>query len=544
MKNYYHTNRSKIIIGLLLALFIPHNFILALVSPASQSVFHQEVLTASQLKTGATLNLFNNDFKVILPANEKAESDVSVELGQLNENLDYPWNLNKLSQVYQFDFKPGTKKEFTLRLNYQEEAKLQEYKQIFFYDKNSATWKPLISKDYPEKKYVEARTSLSFARVAVFSYPQILVTGQASWYAYKGGNFAASPDFPKGSRLRVTNLANGKFIDVTVNDYGPNRLRLPNRVIDLDKQAFKKIASLGAGLVNVKVEPLEIKADSAGRILGLPKSGAAIQPTITSEAAIVFRESDQKVLWEKNSAKVLPLASLTKLVAVKTFLDEGSNRERLNEKVSYNVQDEKYNYEYCSANESAKIKLQDGDQLTIKDLIYSALVGSANNAVESLVRVSGLSRSEFIARMNEKVESWGTEGTHFVEPTGLSPQNISSVKDYAFITQAVSADQIIQLASVTMQYKFSNLNNQKPHTINNTNRLLGLYRYPITGSKTGYLEEAGYCLMTRIKLGNDNLVIVTFKSKDRNASFSETEELMRYGLNQAKNSIVKAAAIK
>lgn len=81
-------------------------------------------------------------------------------------------------------------------------------------------------------------------------------TGIASWYNFKDGAFAASPYFKKGSVLRVTNLANGKFVDVLVNDYGPNKRKHPNRVIDLDRLAFQKIASLKLGLVRVKINHL------------------------------------------------------------------------------------------------------------------------------------------------------------------------------------------------------------------------------------------------------------------------------------------------
>lgn len=82
--------------------------------------------------------------------------------------------------------------------------------------------------------------------------------GLASWYSYRGGLFAASTKFKKGSVLRVVNPANGKHVDVVVNDYGPSKRRYPNRIIDLDRVAFKKIAYLGAGVINIVVYPLLI----------------------------------------------------------------------------------------------------------------------------------------------------------------------------------------------------------------------------------------------------------------------------------------------
>lgn len=88
--------------------------------------------------------------------------------------------------------------------------------------------------------------------------PGYMTEGTASWYAYKGCDCAASPDFPKGSYVKVTRLNDpSKSVIVRINDYGPERDIFPDRVIDLDKVAFQKIAPLGAGLTNVKVEPVE-----------------------------------------------------------------------------------------------------------------------------------------------------------------------------------------------------------------------------------------------------------------------------------------------
>ena len=76
-------------------------------------------------------------------------------------------------------------------------------------------------------------------------------------YKYKNCDCAASPDYPKGTMLKVTNLENGKSIIVKVNDWGPERDKHPDRVIDLDKTAFKKLGSLSRGLLkNVRVEPV------------------------------------------------------------------------------------------------------------------------------------------------------------------------------------------------------------------------------------------------------------------------------------------------
>ncbi len=548
-KNATILGRIGIAALMTLAFLLPSNVILALVGDGNPlNLETSVVVNDSELKVGKTVTAFNNNLRLVFPAASSTlelAPTAEIKFTQLNEEVPTPWNLNKISHVYQFDFGaqvlPPT---FNLEIGYQEKQALHEYKQIFFYDKNADTWKPLVTKDYADKNYVAAAISMPFSRVVVLSYPGVLVSGKASWYAYKGGLFTASPDFPKGSKLRVYNLANGKFVDVIVNDYGPERLKHPDRVVDLDKVAFKKIASTGAGIINVRVEPLDIKVDSAGRLMGLPKLGASVIPNLSAKNVIVMRESDQQILFSKNSTSTVPLASLTKMVAIKTFLDLNNNRQRLAEVVSYKLQDEKNNYVYCKPWESPKVSFKEGDKATIKDLIYSSLAGSLNNTVETLVRVSGVSRAEFIKAMNDNVKNWGAQKTVFVEPTGLSPKNMTTAYDYALIIKKISPDPIISSASTIKKYTFKNVNNQKPHTINNTNYLLDLSKYRISSSKTGYLEEAGYCLMTRFKSGNDNLIVITMNAQNRTASFNETQELMNYSSRLLAEGKVGLASVK
>jgi len=90
------------------------------------------------------------------------------------------------------------------------------------------------------------------------SEDSLRIIGRASWYYNRGGLFAASTKFKKGSVLRVINPANNKYVDVTINDYGPNKRKYPNRIIDLDKFAFQKIAALKSGLIKIIIQPLQV----------------------------------------------------------------------------------------------------------------------------------------------------------------------------------------------------------------------------------------------------------------------------------------------
>ena len=483
-------------------------------------------LDKETIAKGYTVTGFEENLKLSLVPGILSE-DTRVDMEEI-EGMSLPFNLEKLSSVYQFEFRNKTAydnhKPFYIQFSYDEEN--SDYKQVFFFDSNYNTWRPLPTRDYPEENFVRSLIHLPYARIAVFSHPDVMGQGDASWYAYKGGNFAASPDFPKGSIIRVHNMANDKYVDVEINDFGPDRSIFPNRIIDLDKEAFKEISSTSAGIIQVKIEPLHIVKDKSNRTLGLTAEGAHLEPEISAQAAVILDEESGDVLWQKNGEEVLPIASLTKLMAVKVFLD---NNRDLKQVVEYKYQDEEYNYQYCAKWESARIRLDEGDKLTVNDLIYSSLVGSANNTVETLVRYSGLSRDAFIQAMNDKAIALGAESTHFDEPTGLSTKNVSSALDYAIIAKEVLQDPVIASAVSARQYSFSTIGGDKVRNLYNTNSWLRYSVMPFTASKTGYLHEAKYCLMSRIQSpDNRQLISVVLGAETRNESLFSTKDVFNY----------------
>lgn len=124
------------------------------------------------------------------------------------------------------------------------------------WDEMSGLWSDIPSKSIPERNVVRALIPVLSTYLAVFADDRVLESGVASWYNYKNCNCAASPDYPKGTKLKVTNIANRKSVVVRVNDYGPDRAQFPDRVIDLDRQAFLQIANPKHGVARVKVEPI------------------------------------------------------------------------------------------------------------------------------------------------------------------------------------------------------------------------------------------------------------------------------------------------
>ncbi|MBL7057934.1 serine hydrolase [Patescibacteria group bacterium] len=499
---------------------------------AEEDIVNEEFyinLNKETIDRGYTVRAFDGLMKISLVPGILSQ-ETPVEIIKLNEGMDQPWSLSRVSPVYQFEFKNksayDSSNPFEIELSYDKED--GRYKEVFFFDKGYGTWRPLPTREYPNEKFVRAMIYLPYARVAVFSYPEVLTVGRASWYKYKNGDYVASPDFPKGSILKVTNLENNKSIDVTVNDWGPERDLFPDRVVDLDKVAFGKIASVGAGIIDVKVEPIFIAKSNESRF-GLGKLGATINPAISSSAAIVYVEEDGEIVYDKNATSSLSIASLTKLIAISTFFN---TRPSLNEVVVYLDQDEKNNHRYVDEIwRIAKLELKEGDKITLEDLLYASLVGSYNNTIETIVRASGLTRDEFVAKMNENVIEWGAKSTHFIEPTGLAPENVSTAEDYAIITKELFKNPLIKKTSTMSVYEFGLLNREEKFKVVNRNHLILKNIYRIIGSKTGYLDEAGYCLMTRVRTpDNKHMVIVLLGADSRDQTFIETEELIQYGL--------------
>lgn len=491
-----------------------------------------ELITIEEksLTNNEVLSFFNDEFRIKTQA-DTLKNPVELVAKKLKTPFDWPWNYNNLSPVYEFDFSPfltdyNSHIPITVEISYSDHN--EYYKQIYFLDSNTSSWRPLPSVDFPDEGFVRARLHFPFSRLAILYTDKVKTVGQASWYKFRGGLFAASPDFNRGSIIRVHNRANNKYVDVVINDYGPDRSIYPNRVIDLDMVAYEKIAPLGSGIIDVKLEPLHIVLDDNDFIF---TAGSKI-PEISAKSAIIFSEKNREILFAKEADRVAPLASLSKIMTAKVFLD---TKTSLDKEIIYLREDELHNHLYVRPWESARVNLLNGDIIKARDLLYTTLIGSANNATETLIRVSDVNRDEFIARMNIYAESYGALNTSFVEPTGLSAENMSSPLDYAIIISEIFKDEKMAKIANTLNYSFTTVNTNRSFRINNTNQLLRSNNYNIFGSKTGFINASGFCLFSRVKVNDDYLIIVTFNSENRAKSFNDHERLINYSLNRFQN---------
>ena len=209
----------------------------------------------------------------------------------------------------------------------------------------------------------------------------------------------------------------------------------------------------------------------------------SIGPILESKSAIVVDNQTGKILFEKNKNEVSPVASLTKLMTAIVFL-ENRNKD-WGEWVTYKKEDKL---------EPAWINIAPGDQIKIKDVFNTALVGSANDATLILARLVK-NPENFVEEMNKKARSFGMKKTKFLEPTGLDPKNVSTASDLSIlIKKALEIEKIKE----TLQKKEIDFQIKKAdgsfywRRIKNTDKLLDSF-INISGAKTGYLEESDYC---------------------------------------------------
>lgn len=194
---------------------------------------------------------------VIAPKLFSAEVDLSVNTYKIDGQI-FPKEWEAISKIYEVSFLSMA------TFNYQQQTIMQifadsdimDLKKIFKWNGQIGQWEQLNSSSR-DMKSARAKVELSGGKYVMLKNDKLMEFGAASWYKYKNCDCAASPDYPKGTKVKVTNLENGKSVIVKINDWGPERDKHPDRVIDLDKTVFKKLGKLSRGILKmVKVEKI------------------------------------------------------------------------------------------------------------------------------------------------------------------------------------------------------------------------------------------------------------------------------------------------
>lgn len=253
---------------------------------------------------------------------------------------------------------------------------------------------------------------------------------------------------------------------------------------------------------------------SFGQIYGLHQTRDPL--ALKSSVAFVIDQDTHEVLVSKNSDAVLPIASITKLMTAMVIVDADQPLQDILEVTQDDVDTEK--------NSSSKLAV--GTTLTRGEALHLALMSSENRAAHVLGRYYPGGLREFVKAMNRKGKALGMLGSHFVDPTGLNSQNQSSAQDLAVLVAAASAKSMIRHLSVSQGYALQS--GSRIVEFHNTNGLVSNPDWDIGLQKTGYIVEAGRCLVMQARLIGRRVIMVFLDSSGRYSRLADAQRVRRW----------------
>ena len=272
-------------------------------------------------------------------------------------------------------------------------------------------------------------------------------------------------------------------------------------------------------------------------ILGLflivcPLKAEEVSPVnLKSESGIVIESSTNKVLFEKNSEKQMAPASMTKIMTmllIEEALKEG--KITLDEEVTISTN--------AAGMGGSEVYLEAGKTSTVKELLTAIAIGSANDAAVAMAEKVGGSEENFVRMMNDKAKELGAFNTTFKNPHGLDEEgHLTTAKDMAIIASAlVKYEDILKITS-TYETTFTHQNGKSIWLVN-TNSLIKFYN-GLDGLKTGFTDNAGYCLTGTMKRNDMRLITVVMNAKVKEDRNTDTINMMEYAFSMYyKNTIL------
>ena len=263
----------------------------------------------------------------------------------------------------------------------------------------------------------------------------------------------------------------------------------------------------------VLVEAVPLRP-SYGQIAGL--HGAHDVLDLKSSVALVIDQDTSEVLFSKNDRAVLPIASLTKLM---TGLVISEARLPMDEVITISDAD-------VDTEKGSLSRLRVGTVLSRGELLHLALMSSENRAAHALGRSYPGGLSVFVGLMNAKARLIGMNDTHYEEPTGLSSKNQSSARDLVKLVKVAYDDPTLRELSTSPAYQVAVGNRTLQY--NNTNRLVKNPSWDIGLQKTGYIAEAGRCLVMQAKVAGRKIIMVFLDSTGKFSRLADAERVRRW----------------
>jgi D-alanyl-D-alanine endopeptidase (penicillin-binding protein 7) len=246
-------------------------------------------------------------------------------------------------------------------------------------------------------------------------------------------------------------------------------------------------------------------------------SDVAGNPDLRSASAIVL-DGDGNIIFGKDVNTVRPIASITKLMTAMVVLDAKLD---LDEKLTITKADRDLIRKTGS-------RLEFGATLRRQELILLALMSSENRAATALGRTYPGGMKTFVSHMNRKAEALGMNNSRFAGPAGLHAGNVSTASDLAKMLAAASNYPLITEATTTVREEVRPYTRRGPLKYGNTNRLLKNANWNIELSKTGYIHEAGRCLVMQANIEGEHLSIVLLNSYGKLTPYGDSNRLRKW----------------
>jgi D-alanyl-D-alanine endopeptidase (penicillin-binding protein 7) len=287
------------------------------------------------------------------------------------------------------------------------------------------------------------------------------------------------------------------------------------------KSTVSKTSSNKVAARKSNIRRASIQRDS---IVGNEDALNAASLGLHSSSVLVLDQVSGSILYEKNSRAVLPIASITKLMTAMVSLDAQPN---LSEVMTISEED-------VDTLKGTRSRLKVGTQLSREEMLRLALMSSENRAASALGRYYPGGRAAFIAAMNRKAQSLGLADTHFEDSTGLTSANVSSARDLVKMVAAAHQYPLIREFSTSTGYDV--IVDGRVQSFHNTNALVSNSAWDIGLSKTGFINEAGKCLVMQAWFNQKPMIIVLLDSWGKMTRIGDANRIKKWVEHYAQNN--------
>ena len=284
------------------------------------------------------------------------------------------------------------------------------------------------------------------------------------------------------------------------------------QTVAVKKQASKAVSARKKSALRARAAVP--KRPSFGEKAGLHDQGDEL--SLKSSVAYVIDQDTQEVLFSKNDNAVLPIASITKLMTGVVIRESNLS---MDEPITITQED-------IDTEKGSSSRLRPGTTLTRGELLHLALMSSENRAAHALGRTYPTGLVNFVSLMNAKAQQLGMKDTNYAEPTGLSSKNQSSAKDLATLVAYAANDPTMR--ELTTSVGTAVEVGRKTLNYKSTNRLVSNPQWNIDLQKTGYISEAGQCLVMQAKIAGRKLVMVFLDSAGKFSRIADAERVRRW----------------